>query len=117
MINDVPRPDGRRITLGADRAYDTRDLVADLCDRCVAPYVTQNTSGRRLAIDERTTRHTGYGASQRIRKRIEEVFGWGKSAAGQGKTCFRGLGRVRFAFTLTVAAYNLVRLLKLLEAG
>lgn len=74
-------------------------------------------SGRRSAIDGRTTRHPGYGASIRIRKRIEEVFGWVKSAAGQGKTRFRGLPRVRFAFTLTIAAYNLIRLPKLLEAG
>ena len=117
MIDDIARPDGRRITLGADRAYDTRDFVADLRDRCVTPHVAQNTSGRRSAIDARTTRHAGYDASQRIRKRIEEVFGWAKSAAGQGKTRYRGLARVRFAFTLTVAAYNLVRLPKLLEAG
>ena len=117
MIDDVARPDGRRITLGADRAYDTQGFVADLRDRRVTPHVAQNTSGRRSAIDTRTTRHAGYGASQRIRKRIEEVFGWVKSAAGQGKTRFRGLARVRFAFTLTVAAYNLVRLPKLLEAG
>lgn len=117
MIDDVARPDGRHITLGADRAYDTQGFVADLRDRRVTPHVAQNTSGRRSAIDTRTTRHAGYGASQRIRKRIEEVFGWVKSAAGQGKTRFRGLARVRFAFTLTVAAYNLVRLPKLLEAG
>jgi len=65
----------------------------------------------------RTTRHPGYAISLRIRKRIEEVFGWSKSSAGQSKTRFRGLSRVRFAFTLTVAAYNLVRLPKLLAAG
>lgn len=117
MVDDLARPGGRRITLGADRAYDTRDFVSDLRDRCVTPHVAQNTSGRRSAIDGRTTRHAGYAASQRIRKRIEEVFGWVKSAAGQGKTRFRGLARVRFAFTLTVAAYNLIRLPRLLETG
>ncbi len=117
MLDDVDRPDGRRITLAADRAYDTRDFVAELRDRCVTPHVAQNVSGWRSAIDGRTTRHPGYRASIRIRKRIEEVFGWVKSAAGQGKTRFRGLARVRFAFTLTIAAYNLVRLPKLLETG
>jgi transposase len=117
MLDDVERPEARRITLAADRAYDTRDFVADLRERCVTPHVAQNLSGRRSAIDGRTTRHSGYLASIRIRKRIEEVFGWVKSAAGQGKTRFRGLARVRFAFTLTVAPYNLVRLPKLVEAG
>lgn len=117
LLDDVERPDGQRITLAADRAYDTRDFVAELRDRCVTPHVAQKVSGRRSAIDGRTTRHPGYGASIRIRKRIEEVFGWVKSAAGQGKTRFRGLPRVRFAFTLTIAAYNLIRLPKLLEAG
>jgi len=117
MVDDLARPEGRRITLGADRAYDTRDFVSDLRDHCVTPHVAQNTSGRRSAIDGRTTRHAGYAASQRVRKRIEEVFGWVKSAAGQGKTRFRGLARVRFAFTLTVAAYNLIRLPRLLETG
>jgi transposase len=106
---------GRRITLGADKGYDTRDFVDELRDRSATPHVAQNQSGRRSAIDGRTTRHPGYAVSLKIRKRIEEVFGWAKSAAGQGKTRFRGLPRVRFAFTLTLAAYNLVRLPKLLE--
>lgn len=117
MLDDVDRTDGRRVTLAADRAYDTRDFVAELRDRRVTPHVAQNLNGRRSAIDGRTTRHPGYRASIRIRKRIEEVFGWVKSAAGQGKTRFRGLARVRFAFTLTIAADNLVRLPKLLETG
>lgn len=82
-----------------------------------APHVAQNTSGRRSAIDGRTIRYAGYAASQCIRKRIEKMFGWVKSAAGQGKTRFRGLRRVRFAFTLTVAACNLIRLPRLLETG
>jgi transposase len=117
MLDDIDRLDGSRITVAADRAYDTKDFVADMRDRWVTPHVAQNVSGRRSAIDGRTTRHPGYGASIRIRKRIEEVFGWAKSAAGQGKTRFRGLARVRFAFTLTIAAYNLIRLPKLLETG
>jgi transposase len=108
--------EGRRITLGADKGYDARDFVEELRERNVTPHVAQNLSGRRSAIDRRTTRHRGYTVSLRIRKRIEEVFGWVKSSARQGKTRFRGLPRVRFAFTFAVAAYNLVRLPKLLEA-
>jgi transposase len=107
---------GRRITLGADKGYDASDFVAELRERNVTPHVAQNLSGRRSAIDRRTTRYPGYAVSLRIRKRIEEVFGWLKSSAGQGKTRFRGLPRVRFAFTFALAAYNLVRLPKLLEA-
>ena len=69
-------------TLGADKGYDTKTCVADLRDRKVTPHVSQNTSGRRSAIDGRTTRHAGYAISQRIRKRVEEIFGWMKSLAG-----------------------------------
>jgi transposase len=107
---DRPRP----ITLAADKAYDTQDFVNELRSMAVTPHLAQNTSGRRSAIDRRTTRHAGYAASQRIRKRIEEAFGWIKTIAGQQKTKFRGLGRVGFAFTFAAAAYNLVRLPKLL---
>jgi transposase len=118
MIDGIVDPDGsRRITLGADKGYDARDFVAELRERNATPHIAQNQSGRRSAIDGRTTRHPGYAISLRIRKRIEEVFGWSKSAAGQAKTRFRGLSRVRFTFTLTAAAYNLIRLPKLLEAG
>jgi transposase len=118
MIDGIVDPDGsRRITIGADKGYDARDFVAELRERNATPHIAQNQSGRRSAIDRRTTRHAGYAISLRIRKRIEEVFGWSKSAAGQAKTRFRGLSRVRFAFTLTVAAFNLIRLPKLLEAG
>ena len=80
----------------------------------VRPHVAQNTSGRRSAIDGRTTRHAGYAMSQRIRKRIEEGFGWVKTVAGQRKTRFRGRDRVGWAFAFAMAAYNLVRLPKLL---
>jgi hypothetical protein len=80
----------------------------------VTPHVAQNTSGRRSAIDGRTTRHGGYAVSQRIRKRIEEAFGWIKTVGGQEKTRFRGIERVGWAFTFAAATYNLVRLPKLL---
>jgi transposase len=109
---DRPRP----ITLGADKAYDTADFVNELRSMRVTPHVAQNDTGRASAIDGRTTRHAGYAVSQRIRKRIEEAFGWMKTVGGQRKTMFRGVERVGFAFTFAVAAYNLVRLPKLLEA-
>jgi hypothetical protein len=80
------------------------------------PPVAHTPAGPRSANDGRSTRHPGYAASQRIRNRIEEVFGWKKSSAGHRKTRFRGLPRVRFAFTLTAAAYNLIRLPKLFAA-
>jgi hypothetical protein len=106
------------ITLGADKAYDTKDFVKDLRSMKVTPHVTQNINGRRSAIDGRTTRHCGYKASLRIRKRIEEAFGWIKTVAGQDKTKFRGRDRVGWAFTFAAAAYNMVRLPKLMtETG
>jgi transposase len=104
------------ITLGADKAYDAEDFVNELRAMRVTPHVAQNTSGRSSAIDGRTTRHSGYAASQRIRKRIEEAFGWIKTIAGQEKTKFRGRERVGWAFTFAAAAYNLVRVPKLLAA-
>ncbi|RXH33330.1 transposase [Bradyrhizobium nanningense] len=106
------------ITLGADKAYDAEDFVNELRSMNVTPHVAQNTSGRSSAIDGRTTRHGGYAVSQRIRKRIEKAFGWIKTVAGQEKTRFRGRERVGWAFTFAAAAYNLVRLPKLIaEAG
>jgi transposase len=111
-----PRADRpRAISLGGDKAYDAEDFVNELKSMNVRPHVAQNTSGRRSAIDARTTRHAGYGMSQRIRKRIEEGFGWIKTVAGQRKTKFRGRDRVGWAFTFAAAAYNLVRLPKLIE--
>jgi len=106
-----------RITLGADKNYDTRAFVAAMRRLRVTPHVAQHTNGRRSAIDRRTTRHAGYPTSQRIRKRIEEVFGWGKEVAGLRRMRLRGLERVGWAFTLRAAAYNLVRLPKLLPAA
>jgi IS5 family transposase len=115
MIKAAAR--GRRVTLGADKAYDAAEHVVRLRTIGITPHVAQNTSGRRSAIDGRTTRHHGYAVSQRLRKRIEEPFGWIKSAAGLRKTRPRGLGRVGWAVTLTAAAANLVRLPKLLAAS
>ena len=105
------------ITLGADKGYDAADFVAELRTMNVRPHVARNTSGRRSAIDKRTTRHPGYAASQRIRKRIEETFGWTKTIAGMRKTKLRGLPKVAWAFTFAAAAYDLVRLPRLLAAA
>ena len=118
MIKGVTGEDGttRRITVGGDKGFDTADFVMELRELGAVPHVAQNTKSRRSAIDGRTTRHPGYAVSQRIRKRIEEVFGWTKTVAGQRKTRFRGLPRVRWAFTFAMAAYNLIRLPKLLRA-
>jgi len=107
----------KAITLGADKGYDAADFVEELRTLNVRPHVARNTSGRRSAIDGRTTRHWGYEASQRIRKRIEEVFGWMKTVAGLRKTKFRGLPRVDWAFTFAAAAYNLIRIPKLIGAA
>lgn len=107
----------RRRTLAADKAYDTADFVAACRALGVTPHVAQNTSGRRSAIDGRTTRHAGYGLSQKIRAWIETHFGWLKSAAGLRQVKQRGLERVDALFQLAMAASNLVRLPKLLAAG
>ena len=110
-----PHADGaRRVTLGGDKGFDTQDFVAEMREINVTPHVAQNDNGRRSAIDGRTTRHLGYAVSLRIRKRIEEAFGWIKTVGGQRKSRFRGVDRVGWAFTFAAAAYNLVRLPKLL---
>jgi transposase len=115
MIGMIP---GRhRITVGCDKAYDTTDLVADMRALDVTPHVTPNDTGRRSAIDGRTTRHRGYQVSQRMRKRIEEVFRWMKTIGGQRKKHYRGTPRVGWMFTLSAAAYDLIRLPKLLGAA
>jgi transposase len=106
----------RRATLGADKGYDTRDFVTAVRALNVTPHVAQ-TTGRRSAIDRRTTHHPGYAVSQRVRKRIEEGFGWIKTTGGFRKTRHCGTARVGWLFTLTAAACNLIRLPKLLEAA
>ncbi len=101
-------------TLGADKAYDARACVATMREYGVTPHVAQNTSGRRSAIDGRTTRHPGYAISQRLRKRVEEIFGWLKSVGGFRRTRYRGLARTQLAGYLVAAAYNLVRMARLM---
>lgn len=100
-------------TLGGDKGYDTQDCVADMRERRVTPHIARNTSNRRSAIDGRTTRHPGYAVSQRIRKRVEEIFGWMKTVGGFRRTRYRGLDRTGLAGYLVATAYNLVRLSRL----
>ncbi|MEK7215322.1 MAG: IS5 family transposase [Chloroflexota bacterium] len=102
-------------TLGGDKGYDTGGCVEAMRSRNVTPHVAQNTSGRRSAIDGRTTRHTGYRVSQRIRKRVEEIFGWMKTVGGFRRTRYRGVDRTGLAGYLVATAYNLVRMVKLLK--
>jgi transposase len=108
-------PDGG-VTLGGDKNYDTQGCVAALRVVGVTPHVAQNTTRRGgSAIDGRTTRHPGYDLSQRVRKRVEEIFGWLKTVGGMRKTRFRGTARVGWMFTWALAAYNLVRMRNLLQ--
>jgi transposase len=112
MLDRRPEPQ-RHGTVGADKAYDTRGFVADCRERGMTPHVSQNTSGRRSAIDGRTTRHPGYAVSQRIRKRVEEIFGWVKTVGGGRKLRYIGLDRNQFWAELTTATYNLVRMARI----
>jgi transposase len=110
-------PGENRVTVGADKAYDTKDFVAECRNMQVTPHVSQNIkrSGG-SAIDERTTRHAGYAISQKKRKRIEESFGWLKTIALMRKVRHRGLHKVGWVFTFAAAAYNLVRMRNLLAS-
>jgi len=116
------RKSRRRITLGADKAYDVRQFIKDLRERSITPHISidghlsKTGKPRATAIDGRTTRHPGYAVSQRFRKRIEEVFGWAKGSGNLAKVKLRGQAKVDAVFTLALAAYNLIRLPKLLAA-
>ena len=105
-----------RVTLAADKAYDTKEFVKEMRQMKITPHVAQN-DGRRggSAIDGRTTRHSGYKVSQQKRKRIEEVFGWLKTVASLRKSRHRGVFKVGWVFTFAAAAYNLVRMRNLLS--
>jgi hypothetical protein len=101
---------GLGATLGADKGYYTRDFVAALTERGIKPHIARNTSGRRSAIDGRTARGKGFAASQKVRKRIEQSFGWVKTVAGLRTLPRVGLTTVRSWVTWTFAAYNLIRI-------
>lgn len=117
---DSQRPGGRRITVGGDKGFDVTSFVDALRARRITPHIaidahlTKTGKRRKTALDQRTTRHPGYAISQVIRKRVEEPFGWIKTVAGLRKTRHRGIERVGWMFTLAMAAYNLVRIPKLL---
>lgn len=113
IMLDRRRLPRKRVTLAGDKGYDTRAFVEQLRQREVTPHVTQNTANRRSAIDARTTRHPGYSQSQRVRKRIEECFGWMKTVAGGRKLRYIGRARNQLWATLTAVAYNLVRMASL----
>lgn len=110
-------PGTRHRTLAGDKLFDTRDFVRDVRAAGVTPHVAQHTTGRRSAIDGRTTRHPGYAVSQRCRKRVEEIFGWLKTVGLLRKTRQRGCDRVGWMFTFTTAVYNLVRIRTLLTVS
>jgi len=107
----------RRLTLGGDKGYDTREFVAACRELKITPHVAQNQTGLRSAIDDRTVNHPGYLVSQRLRKRVEEIFGWWKTVAGGRKLRYLGLKRNQLWAELTCAAYNLVRMSNLCPAS
>jgi transposase/IS5 family transposase len=112
MVDEIPGE--RRVTLGGDKNYDTKDHVAQLREKNVTPHVAQKKNS---AIDERTTRHPGYKVSQVKRKRVEEIFGWLKTIALLRKTKHKGLLRVGWMFAFAASAYNLVRMRNLVPAN
>ena len=122
MLKAKAKAAGRRITAGADKAYDSADHIENLRAANVTPHVTQNNGvtktgkRRKSAIDGRTTRHEGYGMSQSRRAMIECIFGWGKHHGTMRKTKHRGVCRVAADFLLNLIAYNLIRIPKLAAA-
>jgi transposase len=109
MVKKLPRTT-RRISLGGDKGYDTADFVKELRSLKITPHVAQNDTNRKSAIDGRTTKHPNYAISQKIRKRIEEGFGWMKTVGRIRKTMYRGIEKIAWQLDLHAAAYNLVRM-------
>jgi len=114
MIESVPGD--HTVTVGADKAYDNKQFVTQARNLNATAHVAQNNQHRKSAIDGRTTRHPGYAVSQTKRKRVEEIFGWMKTVGGMRKLRHRGLELVRWMFTFSAAAYNLVRIRNLTTA-
>ena len=112
MVEEIPGQ--HRVTLGGDKNYDTKEFIQEMRDHQVTPHLACKAT---TIIDARTTRHAGYGISQQIRKRVEEIFGWLKTIGGLRKTRHRGLERVGWMFTFALAAYNLVRMRNLAAAA
>lgn len=115
LMRSVPL--GGNITVGADKGYDTKDFIEGLRQLGATPHVSQNiTSHRGSAVDGRTTRHSGYGVSTIVRRRIESIFGWKKTVGGCRKSRYRGVENVDLFATITAVAYNLLRMGKLIAA-
>ena len=112
MLDDARQRGYRPKTLEADKGYDTRECVGTMRNRGVTPHVARRTHS---AIDGRTTRHAGYRASQKVRRRVEEVFGWMKAVGGLRPTRYRGIERTGLAEYLVATAYNLVRMANLVS--
>jgi transposase len=112
MVEEIPGQ--HRVTVGGDKAYDTKEFVQEMRDHQVTPHVALKAT---TIIDARTTRHPGYAISQQKRKRVEEIFGWLKTVGGLRKTRHRGVERVGWMFTFALAAYNLVRMRNLAAAA
>ena len=108
MLEGVPG--SRRVTIGADKGYDTMDFVTSCRRMNVTPHVARRQTSK---VDGRTTRHAGYQVSQRVRKRVEEIFGWVKTVAGGRKLRYRGIARNRLWWEFTAAAYNLLRMARI----
>ena len=111
MLDDARQRGFRPKSLGADKGYDTRECVRAMRNRGVTPHVAQRTHS---AIDGRTTRHRGYRVSQKIRKQVEEIFGWMKTVGGFRRSRYRGVERTGLAGYLVATAYNLVRMANLM---
>ena len=115
MADDLQKRRSRRVTMGADKAYDARDFVNTLRELQVTPHVSQNNKNRRSAIDSRTTRHPGYEISLSKRWLVEKPFGWLKQIGPLKKVKLRGLAKVDWLFVFSCAAFNLLRIPKLRE--
>ncbi len=108
MLGHVPG--AHRVTVGADKGYDTKDFVTSCRRMTITPHVARRETS---IVDARTTRHLGYQASQRIRKRVEEIFGWVKTVGGGRKLRYKGMERNCLWWEFTAAAYNLLRMAKI----
>ena len=113
MVGEITNNGRKRITLGADKAYDTQDFVRPVRELGATPHVTQNNKNRRSAIDGRTTRHSGYAVSLSKRWLVEKPFGWLKQTGPLKKVKLRGLAKVKWLFVFSCAAFNLLRIPKL----
>jgi len=117
MLYQKRKRSSKRITVGADRGYDTKDFIQALRQMKIVPHVSQNTKGRRSAIDGRTTRHPSYRISQAKRYWVEKPFGWMKTVGGLRKVKLRGRDKLWWLFTFTASAFNLWRIPKLQAAA